>query len=186
MDRLKFLRRSTAVGVAVVLLFFGSAATAKDRVEVRFDESFDFTGVRTYDFFLHPSKLQDGAIAELLRPRLRSYVEELLRAKGFERSSDNPDFEVIFDGQISDSLDIWGGYRAVVTKNMVIETYVPYGGQRSRARGMLIIRMRLPGEEDAFWGGGTITDFPDYMKTEKIIKKVEKAARNILADFPPR
>ena len=93
---------------------------------------------------------------------------------------------MVIDGQISENLDIWGGYRVLITENVVWESYVPYGGTRSMSRGVLIIWMRLPGEEDSFWGGGTFAEFSGTTKFEKVWKKASKAAQQILDGFPPQ
>ena len=169
-----------------LVLATAPSAEGKSKVRTRFDETFDYSKMRTFDFYVHPSKLTSGLRAEHLRPRLQRLVAELLLERGFLRSSTgDPDFLVVLDGQISDSLDIWGGYRVLVTENVVWESYVPYGGNRSISRGVLVIWMRLPGEEDSFWGGGTYAEFSGGTKFEKVWKIAAKAARKILNEFPP-
>ena len=181
------ISRILAILVALPLvLATAPSAEGKSKVRTRFDEAFDYSKIRTFDFYVHPSKQTKGPRAELLRPRLQALVEELLVQKGFRRSSTgDPDFHVVLDGQISENLDIWGGYRVVVTENVVWESYVPYGGNRAISRGVLIIWMQLPGAEDSFWGGGTYAEFSGSTKLEKLLKIATKATRKILAEFPP-
>ena len=181
----KMLRVLPIVALLGLSLVIAPAAHAKSKVQTRHDASFDFSAIRTFDFWIHPSKLSEGTLAEVMRPRLENLVEELLLKKGFQRSSSDPDFHVAFEGQISDSLDLWGGYRVVVGENFVFESYVPYGGARSMSRGLLIIRMLVPGEENSFWGGGTFADFPGIVKPDEVWKKASKAAKRIMGGFPP-
>ncbi len=176
---------SLVLGAAVLFLFAPVAEAAKVRVLEQ--EGFDYQQIHTYDFFLHESRITEGAYASVLYPRLRALIVEGLAKKGFERDTENPDFMITFDGALSDSLNMIGGVREVVTENVVWVGIGPGPGVPDwTSQGVLVIRMHEPGEEEPFWGGGDALTIGGRLDTERIWKKVRKAANRILAKFPSR
>ena len=171
--------------VALALLLFSSGAVV-GKVRVVHQEGFDLSGIRTYDFFIHESRTEEGPYAGLF-PKLRALIIESLANKGFERDTKNPDFLVTYDGQISDSLNILGGVRTGVTENGVWEIAGPGPGiPASTSQGLLVIRMHESREEDPFWGGAEVIGIAGRLDAERIWKKASKAAKRILAKFPAR
>ena len=177
-----------SLGLAALgLLLAGTPADAKKQPpRVEYDESFDFSSIRTYDFFRQDSKQTEGTAAEALLPKLERLVEAHLATRGFERSAESPDFLITFDGHMSDNLDLYGGYRSAVTKNVVWETYTPWRPPRSSFEGLLIIHMKLAGQKDSFWGAGDVVQLPGTNKPDKVWKKIEKLAIGLLDLFPPQ
>ena len=146
----------------VSLLLVCGAAVAKDRVTVIMDESFDFSSIRTFDF----PALEDhnrGPVYDEAVAVLQNRTVEHLAPKGFRRDRENPDFYIMFNGRMGDSVELIGGYRFKVSKNVVWETYAGPGWSRSTGHGLVILYMQLPEAEEPFWGAGSVMSSPRSM-----------------------
>jgi Domain of unknown function (DUF4136) len=143
-----------------------SAAQKPPRYE--FDEAFDFTKLHTFDLVLDPSKQTEGALAGPLLPKLADLMQELLVAKGYVRSGDQPDFVLTFDVMVADdySSTSWSGHAEV-------------------AKGLLVLRTSVPSEKEPFWMGADVTGIKGKITQDKAWKKAEQTTRRILAGFPP-
>ena len=116
---------------------------------------------------------------------LQNRTVEHLAPKGFRRDRENPDFYIMFNGRMGDSVELIGGYRFKVSKNVVWETYAGPGWSRSTGHGLVILYMQLPEAEEPFWGAGFTTDVPQTLPPKQVKKVLERAAKKLVKVFPP-
>jgi len=157
---------AAVVGIALAV---GSAPAAAEKPpRYQFDQKFDFTRLHTFDLRLDESRQSKGAYLEALLPRFAALVEEQLTAKGFRRNAEQPDFTVTYDVMVADdySSTSWAGHGEV-------------------AKGLLVLRLTEPAQKEPFWMGADVANITGRITQDKAWKKVDRAARRILAGFPP-
>jgi hypothetical protein len=102
-------------------------------------------------------------------PKLVKLLEDLLIEKGYSIDTAKPDFVLEWDTAVAPDLnsDSWAGHAQA-------------------AKGLLALRTKQPGQEEPFWIGSDIADVNGRITPDKAWKKVDRAARRILAGFPPK
>ena len=163
-------------------LALNTAAEAQ-KVGTRYERDADFTGLETFAWRLNTKKpetsplVPGGELDELIRGIL---TEELERRGYRPAEGADADFEVAYDGFLETVVDDLA-LRKDVTPGVA---WVVEGDYRSWEQGSLYIWVHLPGRERAAWtawasGRRTDQDGPDP-------RKIRRAARRMLARFPPR
>ena len=174
--------RSPRLVVAALILAASVPAMAEKGGRHDFDPEFDFIRLQTYDFRVHPSRQRETALALELLPRLEALLDEVLGAKGYRRDSDAPDFVVMFDGHLAEIMIPDDGVYVDIS-NYVVWT-VPGRGQAGSSKGLLAVRMMLPGEKEPFWWAADDARIDGKITTAKVWKKAEPVARRIVGRFP--
>lgn len=155
-----------AVSIAVIA---GAPAAAEKPPRYQFDKSFDFTKLHTFDIRIDESKQREGAFAESVVPRFVMLLEDLLIAKGFTIDTEKPDFVLEWDTMVADDM-----------------SEISWSGHGEIAKGMLALRMNEPAQQEPFWIGADFAEITGRITQDKAWKKVDRAARRILAGFPPQ
>lgn len=154
--------------VLAVLLWANSPSFAEKPPRYQFEKTFDFSRLHSFDLRLHESRQREGAMAESVVPKLAALVEELLTAKGFSRNAEQPDFVITYDSMVADDYQ-----------------WTSWSGHAEVAKGLLVLRMSEPAQEEPFWMGADTADLTGKITPDKAWKKVERATRRILEGFPP-
>ena len=162
-----------------------SPVAAKDHLRVEFDESFDFSSVRTFDYGELADKNRGPVFAEAVA-LLQNRTTEALEAKGLQRVRENPDFLILFNGRMGDSVELIGGYRyGVGDLGIVWETWAGPGWSRSTSNGLVIVYMHLPDATEPYWGAGFSTELPQTVPSKLMRRTLERAVKRITKEYPP-
>ncbi len=172
------------------------ALSACSTVQVRqdFDQSEDFTRLRTYSWYPKPPEPTGNPRLDnpLLYERIVSAVDRTLATKGYQKVEDQvPDFYVNYHLAMQSKLDVrtidhgyygagpywgvggWGGVGWT-------ETYtIPY------EEGTLAIDVIDLSKRKLVWRGFGVGRLKENPKPEEVTKRVDSAVEEILAQFPP-
>jgi hypothetical protein len=143
-------------------------ASAEKPPRYKFDQGFDFKKLRTFDIRIDESKQREGEMAESVVPKFVALLEELLIAKGYTIDSAQPDFVLEWDTMVADDM-----------------SSISWSGHGEIAKGVLALRMAEAGQQEPFWIGADSAELTGRITADKAWKKVDRAARRILAGFPP-
>ena len=158
------------LGLAFTVAALAAApALAEKPPRYQFDKSFDFTKLHKFDIRIDESKQREGAFAESIVPKFVMLLEDLLIAKGYSIDTEKPDFVVEWDTMVADDM-----------------SEISWSGHGEIAKGMLALRMNEPAQQEPFWIGADMADITGRITQDKAWKKVDRAARRILAGFPPQ
>jgi hypothetical protein len=150
-------------------------------VSVDHDETVDFSKYKTF-IWIHPPMLNDP----LMRQRIGDAVNRMLQEKGVRlvSSPEEADLGLIANGATEQRQTLqtfydtfpagwgWGGWG---TARTVIDTYQV---------GTLVMDMFDMGTKRVVWRGVATDTLSD--KPEKNTKKINKAVKEMLEDFPPK
>jgi hypothetical protein len=169
------MRRTTsevpaALALSLVLALAAGArpVAAEKPPRYQFDRAFDFSRLHSYDVRIHESKQREGAMVESIQPRFVALLEELLNAKGYHVDTERPDFVLTFDTMVADDFE-----------------WTSWSGHAEVAKGLLVLRMTEPAQEEPFWMGADSAELTGKITPDKAWKKADRAARRILGGFPP-
>jgi len=181
----RMMRLTTSAGCLIAILWLiGAPICLADGVKVHHDQNFDFSSLRTFEVISRSLEETEGPLGEIMFPRLHDVTDVILAGKGLEPSAE-PDFLIVFQGEIIDHIDIYGGYREHVGRHLVIESW-SLGGEDSRTDELFVVMMMIPGAEKPVWTGSDIVGIGDRNDTRVATNRTEKALRKILKHFPPR
>lgn len=185
------LRPTFFVLAAITVLF----ACSTVQVRQDYDQSEDFTRLRTYTWYPKPPAPTGNLQLDnpLLYERIVAAVDRTLAAKGYQKVVDKtPDFYVNYHLSTQSKLDVrtidyggpygggvWGvgGWGGVGWS----ETYaVPY------EEGTLAIDVIDVPKRKLVWRGFGVGRLREDPKPEEVTKRVDSAVEEILAQFPPK
>jgi hypothetical protein len=163
--------------VGLLLVFAGCGTNTTIDTVSNYDESYDFSGKRTYTWMekeledVLPSNVPDPAASDrLIREIFDIYLDDI----GFTKSED-PDFHLGYWIQIQDRVDK-GPYDTQIsgwTGDWYSDRY---------KKGGLVLDVVDAKTKDHVWRGAALLDFrPGEGK-----KLLEPAINKLLADFPPK
>ncbi len=179
--------------LVIVALF--TACAAKVQVKSEYDPAADFSNLKTYAWI--PGSKKGGTVTGIIRNEfvhatVRSALETQLARKGYER---------IFSGMP----DFWIRYYAALRTRLVVQTNYDsgLGGlselQRSAAldtptrsrvaefdEGTLTLDVVDPKTDRLMWRGTAKTKINVDASDQKQVAKINKAARKLLEQFPPK
>ena len=182
---------------ALFVLFAIAALSACSTVQVRqdFDQSEDFTRLRTYSWYPKPQEPTGNIRLDnpLLHDRIVAAVDRTLATKGYTKLEDGkPDFYVNYHLAMQSKLDVrtidygapygygvWGvgGWGGVGWS----ETYaVPYD------EGTLAIDVIDIAKRKLVWRGFGVGRLKENPKPEQVTERVNAAVEEVLAQFPPK
>ena len=140
------------------------------------DPKINFGAYKTFDFL---PRQGSGFWNPLMVGRVQDAIESELITKGFQRTSSDPDFQVVFHASSKENINItdWGyGYQSGYWRSRDIDVH-------TYTEGTLIVDLIDAKMKELAWRGtgtGVVGD-PEKMK-----EKVGEAVQKILADFPPQ
>lgn len=177
------LRRCAPAAVAALLMPGTAAPAAGADLSVQRSPDFDVSAVATYAWKL-PEREEGHPLAEGGRYdiHVREIVDAALADRGLSLLEDGtPDLWLTWDGVTHPGYKLEGVHIDLgpITWIGDPDAHEAYGYER----GILVIAALDPTTDDAVWRG-LATDIVDLARTDKILKKLDKAARQLMADFP--
>jgi len=175
--------RIRTLAVAAVMSLTGLAAFAQD-VKVDFDKGADFSALKTFSV-----KLGTSWNNQISEQRVMTEVETTLAEKGWKKVDANPDAIVVVHGASTTKRSLntfysgggYGGYG-----------YRGWGGagmgtatttESEYTVGTLVVDIFNAKTKGLVFRGSASDELSD--KTEKNIKKLDKATSKMFKDFPP-
>lgn len=177
-----------AVSTILIAAALVAASCSTMSVTTDYDRSANFTSYKTFDFI--PAEEMKNSF---LRERIEDAITAQLVAKGFTRSSDNPDFLIAGRGKLGKETHFdttsfgygmggWGGY------------WGPYGGAgmgssttvaREVPVGTLIIDVVDAKAKKLVWQAIASDTLDPNARPDEREYRINKAMEKIFAGFPP-
>ena len=169
-----------------LLLVFMLTGCASMRVTSDFDDTADFSTYSSFAWMAKPDQVQDN-LTRLgqIQGRIESAVEQNLISHGFQKTSDAPDFYVVYHAAVEQqitgaTIDTWGyGYRRPLRRSGVVYADVSVD---SFQEGTLIIDIVDASQNELVWRG---TAIGAVNTPQQAAEKIDEAVQRILMDFPP-
>jgi len=187
------MRNRTAQTTLILLAVVALAGCSTMTVSTDFDRSVSFAAYKTFDFI--PAEEVKNP---LIRARVEDAITKQLAAKGFTRSSDNPDVLIAGRARLTSETHFdttsygygwggWGGYHG------------PYGGYgygggmgtsttvaREVPVGTLIIDVVDAKAKKLVWQAVASDTVDTNARADERDYKINKAMEKIFKDFPPK
>ena len=176
--------RMRTIAVAAVMSLAGLTAFAQD-VKVDFDKSTDFSSLKTFS-----TKLGTSWNNQIGEKRVMDEVEATLAEKGWKKVDANPDAIVVVHGATSTKRSLntfysgggyggygyrgWGGGMGMGTATTTESEYTV---------GTLVVDIFNAKSKALVFRGTASDELSD--KTDKNVKKLDKATTKMFKDFPP-
>jgi hypothetical protein len=173
------------IGAAVALASLALSPVGAVDVEVTRSPDFDFAAATTYGWRL-PEREEDHPLSEGGRydVRVREIVDRALQAKGWvQAEGETPDLWLTWDGVAHPGYTLEGVHVDLgpITWIGDPEGHEAYGYER----GILALGAVDPASGAMVWRG-LATDIVDLGRTDKVLEKLERAARRLIGHFPAR
>ncbi|MEZ5331135.1 MAG: DUF4136 domain-containing protein [Thermoanaerobaculia bacterium] len=177
------LSRCGLAACAAILTAGIATPTAGADLSVQRSPGFDLADVSTYAWKLperpegHP--LVEGGRYDI---HVRQIVDAALAERGLSLVADGtPDLWLTWDGVAHPGYKLEGVHIDLgpVTWIGDPDAHEAYGYER----GVLVIAALDPATDETVWRG-LATDIVDLARTDKILKKLDRAARQLMGDFP--
>lgn len=192
-----------------LVLITGLMSCSRSLVKSDYDREINFVNFKTYSWMGQPKYTGTNGIAlnTLFEKRLKNAVEEELKAKGFQKKTDdNPDFLIDYTVKVVDKVDLtsngydyypgyygfgyWPGYNRFGFRSRYYgfgygSSFYGAGGLDvyQYKEGTLILDFIDPESKELIWRGL----YSDEIDRSGIIseEKINKAVKEILKQFPP-
>jgi len=182
------------LGIAVFFIVF-AAGCATVSVDADYDTKSNFSNLKTYSWVQATQPATGDARIDnsLLDSRVRSAVDQSLKARGYVKTSEvNPDFLVGYLAGIEEKTDVttinrpstagmMGGYYS--------SAYFAYSNSETFVtqyqEGSLLIDIVNPKTKELMWRGTGKATVLENAKPEKREKRISEGVAKILAQFPP-
>jgi hypothetical protein len=171
------------IAIAAALTLMGAAAFAQD-VKTDFDKSANFGAIKTFSV-----KIGTSWNNQISENRITGQVEQALTEKGWTKVDANPDALVLLHGATEKQQSLntfysggyggygyrgWGGMGGMGTATTTTSEYMV---------GTLVVDIFDAKTKALLFRGTASDELSD--KTDKNIKKVDKAMEKMFKDFPP-
>ncbi len=179
----------TAAGLTLLGMLGAFVNCSAYVAQFDYDRNEDFSAYTTYDFYPLPQAVSAEADSRVIQ-RVKEALTRELKAKGFSRSTEDPDLLIAIHTQTKEKINItnWG------------YTYAPYDyywrgddywhgegiDEYQYEEGSLMLDMVRADEDEMIWRGLYSRALPLKLTPEKIDKLVDHAVATILESFPPQ
>ena len=186
-------------GAAAMLLLVpqGALQAAKTDINVEYDKSFSFAGLKTWTW--HPegkgkvllaltAENDPKKVADRVDPIIIPALEREMGARGFTIAAASPDLYVHYYvlGTLQNSTQVQGQFLPSVTEWAVPPFLASTTATRTYPVGTLIVDVTAPAQQKLVWRGTAARkiqiDRPDAERR----KVLEDAIRELLKKFPPK
>lgn len=174
----------SAAGLLTALMGCGGGVD----VHTDYDPGVDFSSLRTYAWAQRTPTGDDDprVFNRLTEQRVQTAVDRALAAKGYTKTSEDPDFLVAWHGAIEGRMSYqtigtnygygWGWYGGMGTTS----TYVNEWDE-----GTLLVDIVDAASDDLVWRGTATGTLPRNRRPEEVQATLDRAAAQVLEDFPP-
>ena len=173
-------RALLGIGAALLVTACGSGISTN----TDYDPQTDFSGFSTYDWID-----SEGAVDDITSSRVRSSVDAAMSARGFTKSSSNPDLAVSYQvptQQRSSFTTInsgWGGGYGWGGWGMGMGTSTTT--EQTWTEGSLILAIFSAETQNMVWTGTATTDLASNPTPQERQETIDSAVGKLMEDFPP-
>ena len=89
-------------------LMIGLMSCSRSLVKSDYDREINFANYKTYDWMAEPEKPGQKSLVRntLFEKRLKKAVDRELKTKGFQKHTENPDFEIAYYITVTDKIEV--------------------------------------------------------------------------------
>lgn len=172
-------------------LMIGLMSCSRSLVKADYDRESNFANYKTYDWMPEPENPGQNSLVRntLFEKRLKNAVDRELRAKGFQKHTESPHFEIAYYITVTDKIEVssngyqgyygfgyWSRYYGFGYYPRSLDVY-------QYKEGTLVLDFVDPEKMELIWRGwysGMVDD--GGIKEEKI----NKIVKHILEQYPPQ
>ena len=176
-------RALLGVGAALLVTACGSGISTN----TDYDPQADFSSYSTYEWID-----SEGAVDDITSSRVRSSVDAAMSARGFTKSSSNPDLAVSYQvptqqrSSFSTINSGWGGsYRWGGGWGMGMGMGTSTTTEQTWTVGSLILAIFSTDSQLMVWTGTATTDLDSNRTPQERQELIDSAVSKIMEDFPP-
>jgi hypothetical protein len=171
--------------LAFVLVF--AAGCAPLTVDYDYDTTYDFTKLKTYDWLPSP---QGDQMEDMTEKRFQGAMNAQLKAKGYNRSTESPDFLLSMAG-IKKSVESGSvGVGASIAVPVGSRGSVSLGGGKSKPRvkqeGELTVLITERASGTLVWKGMVSAEIGLKKSPEEQQQQINAVIAELLKNFPPK
>lgn len=177
-----------ALIAAACLTFIFGAGCSSVSISHDWDQQEDFSKLKTFAWLEQPlAQVGDARAAalqnSLFAKRLRTSVNRQLQAKGYELSTESPDFVIVYYTGIQDKVNVtnWG------------YSYGPYWNPWGESidvhhysEGTLVLDFIDFRTKNLIWRGTAQKALADRPDPDKVEREIDNIVSKLLAKFPPQ
>lgn len=183
------LRRPLLLALFAMILGCSGITVSQD-----YDETLDFTGLKTFNWKAATQKKTGDVRVDnpLLDSRIRTAVNRSLSEKGYQKVSQGaPQFYLVYQYSIrskvgSDEVQTGVGIGFGGSGRRGTVGVSSGGGVSQYDEGMLVIDIIAAGSENLLWRGTGVRRLRTESGPEEITQDVNEIVEKILAQFPPQ
>lgn len=169
-----------------VLIVFSVSCSPTIKAGYDYDTKEDFTRFRTFDYLTFPDNSQ---MNEFVLKRTKAYLNQELKNKGMQQSSQNPDLLIAIHTQVRSKVQVGTlgySYGPQVVYWSSYGYFGTYGWEvREYRKGTLVVDFVDAQQKEMVWRGVADGSIPEIPQTEKIDKIVNQAVKEMMKYYPP-
>jgi len=178
--------RFIIVPLSLVLIVFAISCSPSIKAGYDYDTKEDFSRFKTFDYLTFPDNSQ---MNEFVLKRTKTYLNQELKSKGLQQSSQNPDLLIAIHTRVRRKVQVgtlgysyapqvvyWSSYGYMGTYGWEIREY---------QKGTLVVDFVDAQEKEMVWRGVADGSTPEIPQTEKIDKIVNQAVKEMMKNYPP-
>jgi hypothetical protein len=167
------------------------ACSSGIRVSQDFEQGFDFTTLKTYDWAPNEDNAWGLQGNDLVDRRIRNAIVNFLTSRGHRQDSEQPDFYISYDLAVEQrisSSNVSGGVSVGrSTRGRHGSIGLSTGSQvRTYDEGTLIIDITDVASGKLVWRGVSSQALPDLSDPETLTNQINATVAAILAQYPPK
>ncbi len=179
------MRKIASCFMAVFILGLITGCAQPLVVNYDYDTTYDFTKLKTYEWLPSPPGDQ---MEDLVEKRVQGAVDSQLRAKGYNRSAESPDFMVSVEG-IKKTVDSGsvavGGSIGVPVGRGSMSVGMGKSKPRVKQEGTLNLNFVDARTQTLVWKGMAQAEIKEKTSPEEQQQSINQVVAEILKKFPP-
>ena len=161
------------------------------KVSQDFDQGFDFTTLKTYDWAPNEDNEWGLADNDLVDRRIRNAIVNMMTSRGHRQETGQPDFYISYNVAVEQkvsSSNVSGGIAVGrSTRGRYGSVGISTGSQvRTYDEGTLIIDFTDVASNKLVWRGVSSQALPDLSDPESITNQINATVAAVLAQYPPK
>lgn len=156
------------------------------KTDYHYDSKENFERFKTFDYITFPENSQ---INEYVLRRTKVYLNQHLKSKGMQQSSENPDLLIAIHTRVRSSIQISHLGYSYAPQMVYWSSYGYFGTYGWEARefqeGTLVIDFVDAKDKAMIWRGIADGSIPETPQTVRLDEIVEKAINSMMENYPP-
>jgi hypothetical protein len=174
------------VPLSFVWIIFSITCGPTMKAGYDYDTKQDFVRFITYDYLTFPDNTQ---MNEFVLKRTKAYLNQELKSKGLQESSENPDLLIAIHTKVRSKVQVGNMGYAYAPQMYYWSSYGYFGTYgwevREYQKGTLVVDFVDAQEKVMVWRGVADGSIPEIPQTEKIDKLVKQAVTEMMKYYPP-